>query len=169
MNAELLILAPWLFVFSMPSSHGIRIESYRPVPTAILSRGVDSTQVHVIDYDGSSSTEQIKQILDGFALFLKGQNDFDGWIISYGGQRACEGEARTRADATKRYLISKGISADHIIFVDGGFRDQWTVQLYGAVRGTLGITLGPGLSRNRVKIITQRGKHRIAICPAPSI
>jgi len=69
-----------------------------------------------------------KARLDNYAIQLQNQPGSTATIIAYG---SCEGEAQTRADRAKDYLVNtRGIEAGRITTVDGGCRSDLTVQLW---------------------------------------
>ncbi len=69
-----------------------------------------------------------KARLDNYAIQLQNEAGSQGYIIAYGG---CEGEGQARADRAKNYLVNtRGIEAGRITAVDGGCREDLTVQLW---------------------------------------
>jgi len=69
-----------------------------------------------------------KARLDNYAIQLQNQPGSTATIIAYG---SCAGEAQTRADRAKDYLVNtRGIEAGRITTVDGGCRSDLTVQLW---------------------------------------
>jgi hypothetical protein len=69
-----------------------------------------------------------KARLDNYAIELQNDPTAQGTIIAYG---SCEGEGQTRADRAKNYLVNtRGIDAGRITAVDGGCREDLTVQLW---------------------------------------
>jgi hypothetical protein len=74
-----------------------------------------------------------KARLDNYAIQLQNQPGSTATIIAYG---SCEGEAQTRADRAKDYLVNtRGIEAGRITTVDGGCRSDLTVQLWIVPQG----------------------------------
>ena len=75
--------------------------------------------------------EQDKPRLDHFASNLKIDTDARAYVIVYGGRVGPKGEAKIRAKCIKEYLINKhGIAQKRVSVIDGGFRDQITVELF---------------------------------------
>ena len=69
-----------------------------------------------------------KARLDNYAIQLQNDAGSTGTIIGYG---ACEGEGQARADRAKNYLVNtRGIEAGRITAIDGGCREELTVQLW---------------------------------------
>ena len=74
--------------------------------------------------------------LDDFALGLKENPDALVHIISYGGRTSRPGEAKAAADKVKDYLVTtRGIDASRVVTVDGGYREDRTVELWLAPAG----------------------------------
>jgi hypothetical protein len=69
--------------------------------------------------------------LDNIAIQLQQEPDMIAWFIIYAGQKACVGETRSRAIRAKNYIVSKrGIQADRIMWIDGGYREELTVEIW---------------------------------------
>jgi hypothetical protein len=69
-----------------------------------------------------------KARLDNYAIALQNDPTAQGTIIAYG---SCEGEGQARADRAKNYLVNtRGIDAGRLTTVDGGCREDLTVQLW---------------------------------------
>jgi|GEM_PF-200875 len=74
-----------------------------------------------------------KARLDNYAIQLQNDPGSQGTIIVYG---SCAGEAQTRGDRAKDYLVNtRGIEAGRITVVDGGCRPDLTVQLWIVPQG----------------------------------
>jgi hypothetical protein len=105
-------------------------------------------------YEKGMSESEIRERLDGLAIYLKTNPSFRAHIIAYGGRRSCRGEAQTRAHLAKEYLTEKkGIDAERIKIVNGGYREEWVVELWHGAEGATVpspmLTIDPG----KVKII----------------
>ena len=82
-----------------------------------------------------------KARLDNYAIALQNAPGSTGTIIVYGG---CEGEAQQRGDRAKDYLVNtRGIEAGRITVVDGGCKEQLTVQLWTVPQGSSQPTQDP--------------------------
>ena len=82
------------------------------------------------EYGDISSAEEKKR-LEQFVIRLRDMPDMIGYIIAYAGRQTCAGEAKTRAERAKKYLLKKrSIDAKRIITIDGGYREQLTVELF---------------------------------------
>ena len=84
-------------------------------------------------YNGGTDVKGVKERLDGFALFLKLNPAFTGYIVSYAGRRACRDEALKRARLAKTQLTTKEKTGSRrISIIDGGYREKWEVELWYA-------------------------------------
>jgi hypothetical protein len=72
-----------------------------------------------------------KALLDHWAAQFRQNPDNIIYILAYGGRRACAGEAKARAIRAKNYLMKPhGIGANRVIWKDGGFRENLSVELW---------------------------------------
>jgi hypothetical protein len=84
-----------------------------------------------IDEYGNIRFNDEKARLDNYAIELQNDPTATGQIICYGGRRGRTGEAQRRCDRAKDYLVNtRGISADRIQTVDGGYKEDLTVELW---------------------------------------
>ena len=66
-----------------------------------------------------------KARLDNAAIYL--QKDMPRYVIYlviYAGSRACVGEARERGIRAKKHLMSRGVPARQVVWIDGGYRSE---------------------------------------------
>ncbi|PWT88305.1 MAG: hypothetical protein C5B55_13350, partial [Blastocatellia bacterium] len=85
------------------------------------------------DEYGNIKFNDEKARLDNYAIQLQNDPGSTGVIIAYG---SCAGEAQTRADRAKDYLVNtRGIEAGRITTIDGGCRADLTVQLWIVPQG----------------------------------
>ena len=103
-------------------------------------------------YDKSMSNKEVKDRLDALGLYMNEASSFRAYIISYGGRRSCPGEALMRAQLAKNYLSKlKGVNPQRIRVLDGGFQDQWTVELWIGATGAFAPTPMPSIDRRDVQ------------------
>jgi hypothetical protein len=109
-----------------------------------------------VGYSSESVTER-RIRLDYFADRLREHlADSRIYLIAYAGQRARVGEAYTRANQAKVYLIGKkGIKPNRIVIVNGGHRDPPGVDLYIVPRGQPKPLSSPNIYPGNV-ILTRR-------------
>ena len=105
----------------------------------------------MIDHYGAGSNDEI-QHLDRFADRLKASSSNSiGYLVSYAGKSACIYEANWRASRALEYLSERhNIPAKRVILVDGGFRDEWTVELFIQPNANCGPLPAP--TRRRVHV-----------------
>lgn len=69
--------------------------------------------------------------LDDLAADLKQSTGNAGVFIIYGERRGWRGESQAWYQCSKDYLVRRhGISADRIVFIDGGYLDTLTVEVW---------------------------------------
>jgi hypothetical protein len=103
--------------------------------TASCSTGVKPLPKPPVKFDeyGNIRFNDEKARLDNYAIQLQNDPTATGTIIVYG---SCEGEAQSRGDRAKEYLVNtRGIEAGRITVVDGGCRSDLTVQLWIVPQG----------------------------------
>jgi hypothetical protein len=84
-----------------------------------------------IDEYGNIKFNDEKARLDNFAIELQNDPTAQGYLVCYGGRRGRTGEGQRRCDRAKNYLVStRGIDAARVVTVDGGFREDLTVELW---------------------------------------
>lgn len=123
----------------------------------------------LFDQYGNIAFNDEKARLDNFAIQLQNEPGAQGYIIAYGGRRARANEAQARADRAKDYMVNtRGIDPGRIVTVDGGYREDLTVELWIVPAGAEKPALSPTLQSSDVTIITggtgrtgrRRGRRR---------
>jgi hypothetical protein len=105
------------------------------------------------DTYGRIARNDEKARLDNFAVALQNDPGASGYIIAYGGRRGPAGEAQTRADFAKNYLVnSRGIDAGRLATLDGGFREEATTELWLVPSGASPPTASPNVDASEVQI-----------------
>jgi len=120
------------------------------------------------DKFGSICCEDEKARLDNFAVHLQNEPEAQGYIIFYEGRRysSCynrrariprRGEATARAARMKPYLTdARGLDAKRVIIINGGYREEWTAELWIMPKGTKPPKPTPTLEAKDIKF--RRGK-----------
>lgn len=102
-----------------------------------------------------------KARLDNYAIQLQNDPGSQGYIIAYGGRRGTAGEAQARADRAKNYLVNtRGIDAGRLVTVDGGYREELTVELWIRPTGANEPTATPNVEASEVQIVRPRARRR---------
>jgi hypothetical protein len=113
-----------------------------------------------IDEYGNIPFSDEKARLDNFAITLQEAPELTGYVIAYGGRRARVGVARERVERAKNYLFTRRqIEAGRVVTIDGGFREQLTIELHLAKKEqppTASPTVDPG----EVEIIYEEQKPK---------
>ena len=118
------------------------------------------------DTYGRIARNDEKARLDNFAIQLQNDPGAQGYIIAYGGRRGPAGEAQTRADFARNYLVnSRGIDPGRLMTVDGGFREEATTELWLVPSGATAPTASPNVDASEVQ--TTRTPRRRAPRRAP--
>ena len=95
--------------------------------------------------------------LDLVAAQAVNLSDHDVYIIAYAGQTAHPGEAAARANCARDYLIKEHrIRAERIRAIDGGYREERTVEIYLEPKDGDIPLARPSLRPSKVKIIEQK-------------
>lgn len=69
--------------------------------------------------------------LDNFAIELMNDPLAQSYILAYNGSTSRPGDAQKAADVVKDYLIkSRGLDPSRVVTVDGGYREQPTIELW---------------------------------------
>ncbi|HJR09639.1 MAG TPA: PKD domain-containing protein [Pyrinomonadaceae bacterium] len=128
-----------------------------PTPTPIPPTPepvIQPTPIPPTQFDtyGRIARNDEKARLDNFAVALQNDPGAQGYIITYGGRRGPAGEAQTRADFAKNYLVnSRGIDAGRLVTVDGGFREEATTELWLVPSGATPPTASPNVDASEVQ------------------
>lgn len=103
-----------------------------------------------------------KARLDNFAIQLQTDPTAQGYIIAYGGRRGTRaGAAQARADRAKDYLVNtRGVDAGRIVTLDGGFREEFTVELYTVQQGATPPTASNTIDASEVQTAPEPRRRR---------
>jgi hypothetical protein len=116
-----------------------------------------------VDEYGNIRFNDEKARLDNFAIELQNDPTSQGYLICYGGRRGRAGEAQARCDRAKNYLVTtRGIDASRVVTVDGGYREDLTVELWVVPSGATPPAASPTVDPSEVKATAapRRGRRR---------
>ena len=99
------------------------------------------------EYGAIAKTEE-EERLDNYASQLAADAASDGYILVYDGRLPSSNQARERGERAKAYLVRKGIEAKRLFLVEGGRREELTVELFVTIRGTTPPTPSPKIPRD---------------------
>lgn len=122
---------------------------FPPVPAPTSPRKID-------EY-GDIRWADEKARLDNYVMELRNDPTARAFVACYGGRRARAGEARARCARVARYLKRVGgIDGSRIITLDGGYREELTVELWTPPAGAMLPMVSPTLDPSEVTIIKRR-------------
>jgi hypothetical protein len=114
-----------------------------------------------VDEYGNIRFNDEKARLDNFAIELQNDPTAQGYIIAYGGRVGRRGEAQARADRARNYLVNtRGIDPSRIVTVDGGFREDLTVELWIVPSGAEQPAASPSVDPSEVRTTAPRRTTR---------
>jgi hypothetical protein len=88
-----------------------------------------------------------KARLDNLAIELQNSPGAQGYVIAYAGRRSRAGEAERMGDRAVKYLTeTRGISRNRLIFVNGGYRESNSYELWLVPQGADAPSATPTLS-----------------------
>jgi hypothetical protein len=104
-----------------------------------------------------------KARLDNLAIYLqKDEPTFVTYLVFYAGRKSCAGEIQARADRAKNYLVNKrGVQANRVIWKDGGYRKEFTVEIWAWPRDVGEPYASPTLTQNDVQVVKCKPKNLI--------
>jgi len=140
-----------------------RFTSARHIGLAVR-RAPDETFRLFETYEAEIDTKEIQQRLHWMAVFLKENPDFNGFIVSYAGQRACSGEAIKRAKIARQFLIrNEGVKSKQLRIVDAGYRNNWAIELWFGPMRAKGQPSSRSAINRSVITITKRCSNMISL------
>ena len=90
----------------------------------------DSYSLKLDEFDGTNWEDAMAR-LDNLAITLSNEPGSIGVLIVYGGRRGRRGEAQAWGKCLRDYMVnSRGVSANRVVLVDGGFRDAITAEIW---------------------------------------
>lgn len=82
------------------------------------------------------------------------------YILVYGGRRAKRGDTEARMKCMKDYMHKRrGVRTDRVVIMNGGYREESSVELWLVPRGESGPTATPTVSPEEVKFKKGRIKN----------
>jgi hypothetical protein len=71
-----------------------------------------------------------KARLDNISIVWKDQSRNIIYLVIYAGKSACVGEAKARGRRAKNYLVKRNVPASHIVYIDGGWKNEVTTEVW---------------------------------------
>jgi hypothetical protein len=131
-------------------------------PAASCGTGVCGLQSPrmVAEYGGTNMSDE-KGSLGEFAAALLEDPMAMGYILSYAGRRARAGEAQSRGERAKSYLVKeRGFEEARIVIVDGGHREEAAVELFIVPSGSTPPEVSPTVEPKDVQVIAANDGSR---------
>lgn len=99
--------------------------------------------------------------LDNFAIEVQNNPSAQGYIICYGSRIGRAGEAQRRCYRAMSYINRRrGIEASRIVTVDGGYKENLTVELWVVPSGVISPRASPTVDPREVRFIKGKPKRR---------
>lgn len=117
---------------------------------------------HIIRFDEYvNAPANQKKRLDSFAAALRQDATQQGYVLVYAGRRSRPDEAQVKALWIRNYLVKmKRLDDGRIHTINGGHREQATVELYLVPSGATPPSPTQTLRPEEIRIINNRGKKR---------
>ena len=129
------------------------------IAVAHLTRKSESVPIQAFDSWGNICWNFERARLDNFAINLQHESSVLGYIVVYAGRESCADEAITRAVRAKKWLEKRGVPANRILWINGGFQEQTETQLWIWPIGQGVFPVDPQLTEREVTILhTCKGK-----------
>ena len=122
------------------------------------------------DEFGDINCEDEMARLDNLAVHLQNEPGAKGLIIFYGGRRfrgrlPKRGEAAARAARIKPYLVQRrGIPAAQVIVIDGGYAEEWHVEVWLVPGGASMPAPQPTIPIEKIKFSKSKANPRDYEC-----
>ncbi|MBC7933686.1 MAG: hypothetical protein H7Z38_24255 [Rubrivivax sp.] len=134
----------------------VEVRGYSLECTIESTAAVSKTTVGVshlkVDEFGDIRSGDTKARLDNFAIELQNNPTLQAHLIVYAGRLGPRGQAARRAAMLKDYLVqTRGMEAERIITVEGGFRDELSAELWLSPRGASAPEARPTIDEGFVK------------------
>ncbi len=71
-----------------------------------------------------------KARLDNISITWREESRNIIYLVIYAGKRACVGEAKARGMRAKDYLIKRNVPASNIVWIDGGWKNDVTTEVW---------------------------------------
>ena len=112
-----------------------------------------------------------KARLDNYAIELQNDPAAQGYLICYGGRRSRAGEAQRRCERAMKHASThfQGIEPLRLVTVDGGYREELTVELWIVPSGATLPQATPTVDPKEVRPPTSPRKARRRAPSAPHI
>jgi len=124
--------------------------------------GATSEKARLFDKFGDINCEGEMARLDNLAIQLQNEPAAKAVLIFYGGKLVRgklprQGEAAARAARLKPYLVDRrGIPAERVVVIDGGYAEKWLVEVWVIPQETTNPSPSPTIPTEQIKF--RKGK-----------
>ena len=138
-----------------------RCGEYKYAAPVAASVKLKSVEHYPFDEFGNIRYEDAQARLDNFAIQLfqlrEKEPEWRGYIVVYAGSRSRIGEAQFKANCYKNYLVRvRQMDPASLFAVDGGYREDFQVQLFLGRSDYYPPILKPTVSPTKVQLIKRR-------------
>lgn len=117
--------------------------------------------IRKLDEYGNISWSDERARLDNFTIAVLDNPSARGYLLCYGGRVGRPGEARRRCRRAKNYVSGhRGVEAARLVIVDGGFREDLTVELWVIPPGISPPPASPTVDPREVRFVKRGYKRR---------
>jgi len=107
---------------------------------------------HEFDTCRSCSYDDLKARLDNLAVALQNDPTTTTYVFGYGGRTSTVGQAERLLARARDYLVmQRGIDASRIVVIDGGFRQEDSVEVWIVPRGATPPQPSPTVQPNEIR------------------
>jgi hypothetical protein len=117
--------------------------------------------VREIDEYGDLLWRDERPRLDNLYIEMQRAPNSIAYILVYAGRRSCRGIAQARSQRARNYLVNeRGIQADRVVTIDGGYREDLTTELFLFPREAPPAVAAPTLDPQDVQVRECRANSR---------
>ena len=128
--------------------------------TALAQDGPVFTCGIAFDTYGKLDFSDEKARLDNFAIQLQNEEKAQGYIFVYAGRKATVAQAKKHADRARNYLINvRQINPERVKALDGGFQEEFKVQLYVVPDGWTPPSSMPTVDPSQLELIYDKPRR----------
>ena len=131
----------------------------------LMMSGFTSAQTatpRIFDSFSNWNCEDFMAHLDNFFVTLQHEPTLKAYIISYGGSGGQRGEARVWGTLAKDYLAVRGLDIKRLVILNGGYRENRTMELWPWPSGSPAPVATPTIKLKDVKF--KKGRMKRNVC-----
>lgn len=114
----------------------VNVGGFNQVCEKVCTLSIPATGGGIVEKYHNITYNHEKANLDNFVIWLQNNPGARGYIFAYQGRRTRAGHARLRANRARDYIVNeRGIEASRIIVMEGGRREEFTMEVHGVPLG----------------------------------